>query len=617
LGGALLAGCNIGIQAPVDKSTHPSTTPVGMTVILPLAYETGTFQARLPDRDITNSFTVDAQNRSATASLTMMPGTYPLTVDACWRLKIFFVQQPPWPMSGCSSAISTFSVVKPSLELGPSGLSVNVGAPTPTDAEVSVNIAPTAQLTVNLSTTPTSRLTTQASTSIAAGTLGPVKFPLQGVSPGTASLTAKATGFDQDVLTVNVRPVVTGFCPSHAPPGAAVRIIGAGFVAPMSVKFGTAPAVQVTPTSTAEINLTVPGSLTAGTPTVTVTSNGQTSLPLSFTVTSGPLLLRATNDKVEQIRFNPGATFSAGSFQLLGSTSATLSPGTLSVGLARTCDQVARGSASDAQLFDLGGTATAPTLTLKSGIGTGGGLTGTGTAIDFLANLLVRGTNTGIETIDPATSPMSRLGGANGAGSPTGVATVTLAGSPARVFRSHGAGIDVYDISPSGIPIPGTNLTAGMSASAAGSALAWITPGSQLVRATSGAIEVIDVSGSMLTPRGANTSGGLSSSGVAVAVTGDRAVRGTSTGVEVYEISTPTAPQRCAFRNAAGSSTGVGVVIVGMVAFRATNNAMEAYDISGVMTTCPTPPSGTIIPAPVSLTAGLGLSSTGVALVGP
>jgi hypothetical protein len=212
---------------------------------------------------------------------------------------------------------------------------------------------------------------------------------------------------------------------------------------------------------------------------------------------------------------------------------------------------------------------------------------------------------------------MARLGGFNGGGSPSGVSTLTLPGAPPLVFRSHATGIEVYDVSNPAAPNRLTNLVQNMSSSATGSALAWVTPGARLVRASSAALEVVDVSGPTLTRRGANISGGGSAVGVGVAVTGTRAVRGTSTGIEVYDVSTPTSPQRCAFRNAAGSGTGVAVAIVGSIAFRATNNAIEAYDISGVLTSCPSPASGTVIPVPVALTAGLASSATGVALVGP
>ena len=102
---------------------------------------------------------------------------------------------------------------------------------------------------------------------------------------------------------------------------------------------------------------------------------------------------------------------------------------------------------------------------------------------------------------------------------------------------------------------------------------------------------------------------------------GTRVVRATNAGLEVYDASAPAKPVRCAFNNTGGASaTGVSVATVVLagstLAFRATNVGIEAYDITAATTSCPTPASGTLIPAGVQLQTVLGTSATGVAVVG-
>ncbi len=161
-----------------------------------------------------------------------------------------------------------------------------------------------------------------------------------------------------------------------------------------------------------------------------------------------------------------------------------------------------------------------------------------------------------------------------------------------------------------------------MTASSTGTALAWLSVGTRLVRATNLGIDVIGVTGAAPSRLGFNNTGGVSSTGVGVGVVGTRVVRATHAGVEVYEAKAPAKPVRCAFNNTGGASaTGVGVAAVVLagstIAFRATHVGIEAYDISAAMTSCPTPASGALIPAGVQLQTGLGTSATGVAVVGP
>jgi hypothetical protein len=613
VGLAGVSACLISIDDPKEGSTltvQSANDPVKVAISGNASYSGLT--VKVDGTDFSNQMTSVPGQHKDEGNLSVGVGSHTLVASAsvyCWYCS--GTQNQSTQTRNFTVTVATTPI--PALTLGPAGLQVTVGAPAKT-ADVRVSPAQTGALTVNLSD-PNGKLTVSSSVQIPANSTNPVGFSVSGISAGTANLTASATGASTGNLSVPVAaavppPVVSALCPNNGMAGTPLRISGTGFTGTVTVAFGGGAPVAVTPTSSTQINTTIPNALAAGATTITVASNGVSAAPQTFTITAGPLLLRAINDRVELIRFVPGT-----GFQLAGFANATLSPGNLSVGLTRSCDRAARASASDAQLFAIGGTAAAPSLTLVRGTPLPTTLTGNGTSAGFVPTLLVRGTDMGVETIDSAGTPMARRGGVNGAGSSIGVSIVTLAGPPPLVFRSHASGIDVYNVSTPTAPVQVTNLINGMSASTTGSALAWVTPGSRLVRASSGAIEVIDVSGTALTRQGANITGGGSSQGVAVAVSGSRAVRGTSTGIEVYDISNPASPQRCAFRNAAGSSTGVGVAVVGTLAFRATNSAIEAYDISN--TTCPTPASGTIIPAPVTLTTGLGLSSTGVALVGP
>jgi hypothetical protein len=612
----LLSGCNIVIQAPANLSTL--TTPaVAVNIGLPGLYKTGTFAARLNEADITSQFTVNAQGGTAAAGLTLTPGAYMLDVSACWGLNIVFVQAPPWPLNGCSSSRASFAVVQPRLVLGPMGLAL--AASQSGTATVQAVPAPGSALAIVLSASPASTLTAPSAATMPANSATAVNIQVQGVGPGAGTLSASATGYTSDSLNVLVRPLITQLSPASGPPGTTLAVTGAGFVAPVSVRFGTT-AVPVTPASGTALSVSVPQGLVAGATPVSVVSNAQTSAPVTFTVTSpAPMnvaaLFRATNDRVEIIQFTLNATFSSSTLQLLGSVSTPLSPGVLSVGLCRDGTRLAWAGAANVQVFGIGGTATAPTLTLAAATPLPSTLTGVGTACVFLPTVLVRGTDLGLDNLNPVTA--AKLGGFNGAGSSTGVA---LAAASPRVWRSHSTGLEEYSMSAPATPSLTANVITNMTGSSTGTALAWLSVGTTLVRATNLGIDVVDVTGAAPSRLGFNNSGGASSTGVGVSVMGTRVVRATNVGVEVYSASAPAAPVRCAFNNTGGASaTGVGVATVVLagstIAFRATNVGIEAYDISAATTSCPATASGTLIPAGVQLQTGLGTSATGVAVV--
>ncbi len=613
-----LSGCNVVIQAPADLATVTAPA-VAVNIGLPGLYQAGTFSARLNEADITSQFTVNAQSGTAAAGLTLTPGSYMLDVSACWGLNTGFVQAPPWPLNGCSSSRASFAVVQPRLALGPSDLALAVSQSR--TATVQAIPAPSAALTIVLSASPASTLVAPSAATVPANSAAPVNIPLQGAGPGSAAISASATGYTSASLNVSVRPLITQLSPASGPPGTAVTVAGAGFVAPVSVRFGTT-AVPVTPASGTALSVTVPQGLVAGATPITVTSNAQTSAPVSFTATSPApadvtALFRATNDRLEVIQFTLNAPFSSSALQLLGSVPTPLSPGVLSVGLCRDGARLAWAGAANVQVFGIGGTATAPTLTLAAATPLPSTLTGVGTACAFLPAALVRGTDLGVDNLNPAT--VARSGGFNGAGSSTGVA---LAAASPRLWRSHSTGLEEYGTSVPAAPNRTANVVANMTASSTGTALAWLSVGTRLVRATNLGIDVIGVTGAAPSRLGFNNTGGVSSTGVGVGVVGTRVVRATNAGVEVYEAKAPAKPVRCAFNNTGGASaTGVGVAAVVLagstIAFRATHVGIEAYDISAAMTSCPTPASGALIPAGVQLQTGLGTSATGVAVVGP
>lgn len=612
----LLSGCSIVIKDPPDKITVAAPN-VTVNIGLPFIYRPGTFMAQLNEADITSQFNVNTQNGTAAANLTLVPGNYVLDARACWGINIYFVTQPPWPFQGCSTARTQFTVIQPQLLLTPGTLTIPVSR---TDsAQLQVVPTPTSNLNITLSSTPTGKLGAPANITFPANSSTPLSISLQGLAPGTAVLNATASSYSSASISATILPLVTQLSPASGPTGTTVIVTGAGFVAPVTARFGNT-AATVTQTSTTQLSVTVPNGLTTGAKQFTVASAGQTSAAVSFTVTTAAptnitALFRATNDRVEILQFTAGTPFSTSSFQLLGSVPTSTSPGMLSVGMCRNATQLAWTGASDVKLFTIGGTVTAPTLTLAAATPLPTNLSGTGTACDFLSTTpaaLIRGTNNGVESLNPATNPLIKSGGFNGASAPLGVSMI--AASP-RFWRSYPGGLEEYNLNASGVPNRVVNFTTNITASTTGTDLAWLSFGTSLVRASNLGIDIFNVTAAPVRSGFLNT-GGASSVGVGVSVVGTRVVRATDMGLETYDVSTPTAPRQCAFRNTGGSSsTGVDVVTVGTVAFRATHTGIEAYDISD--TSCPSPPSDTIIPVgvPASLQLGLGISTTGVALI--
>lgn len=607
-----LGGCAVTVKYPVDQSVS-TTASVPVEIGLPFAYVANSFRATLNEADITARFTLNNGQTPASAMLDLPPGSYRLDATACWRFNILFVIPAPWPTSGCPTATAAFKVVQPRLVLDPAQVVTTVG----TSATISLRADPAPSTALTVTLTPPSVVGSATTATIPAGTAANVSLALQGSAPGTGTLSASASGWLPASAQVQVSPRLSALSPTNAPVGTPLTLRGAGFMGTTQVRFGTQATVTVSPTANGTvIQIPLPASLSQGVIPVTVVSNAQTSNSIDVTVTppppADPVLFRATDQSIEIIRFTLAPVFADSQFSWLDALPVTASPGNLSVGLARQGAQLIRASASDLQVFSIGGTAATPTLTLATATDASTGLTGTGTAAAFLPNSLVRGTNVGIEAISLTGSPLLKLGGLAGGSSTHGVALLIDA-ARLRAWRSMDMGLEAYDLSNPVSPTRAANVIVNMSGSTTGTAMDWVIPGSRLVRATNVGIDIVDTATLPPTRVGFKNTGGASATGVGVAVTGTRVVRATSFGIEVWDISTPSAPRQCSHQMGDLSATGVDVKVIGTVAIRATDESIEAYDIADL--SCPAVPSGTVIPAPVKFRDRLDSSSTGVALV--
>lgn len=624
----LTTACGITIVRPVNQSSAAPSS-VASEVTLPAFYKPNTFRASLNERDVTASYTisiVNSINGTANGTLTgLTPGTYVLDVGACWGINVLFVTQPrdpitgdPIPTSGCYGARSTFTVVQPRLALSfvansvVSGDAVHVNVQATPQSPNAVNVVLGSSNTAAVSA---GALTVQPNTTTANGTVS-------SASAGTATITASAGGYTSATGTVTVRPRLTQLAPPSVAPGATITGAGAGFVAPVTVRFGAAgPTVNATNVTATQFSVVVPASLAPGSVMVTVRSNGQDSAPFTLTVTApasiNRAMFRSNADSIETIRFSHAIPFASSSFLPGSFLGVSTSTGMQVVGLCRNGATLARASSNAVELFTVGGSAAAPTLTAGAKTPLPSGLSGVASDCAFAPGTLMRGTDAGLETINPASSPLTRQGFNNTGGSTAVGVSLAVAGT--SVFRSTSTGLETYSVSTPSTPTQQSNTISNMSGSPMGTALAWLVPGTTLVRATSAGIDVLNVATPTAVSRlGANNLGRQSATGVDVALLGTgagaRVVRATDEGIEVYDVSNTAQPRRCFFRNADLSTTGVGLAVIGNVAFRATDDTIEAYDLTGVLTaSCPTTASNTAIPAPIQQTVRP--ATTGVALI--
>lgn len=623
LGAVLLTtACSVTIVRPANQAIAVPSSVVS-EVTLPALYKPNTFSARLNERDVTSSYTiniVNSTNGTANGTLTgLTPGAYVLDVGACWGINVLFVTQPQNPTSGCYADRSTFTVLQPRLALSLAATSVTAGDVVQANVQATPQLPDAVNVTLgssNPSAVPAGAATVLPNTTTATANLS-------SASAGVATITASAVGYTSATASVAVRPRLTQLVPASAVPGDTIAGVGAGFVAPLSVRFGTGgPTVNATNVTATQFTVVVPASLLPGSVQVTVNSNGQTSAPFTLAVTAPPpvarAMFRSNADSIETIRFSHATPFASSSFLPASVVGVSTSTGMQAVGLCRNGATLARASSNAVELFTVGGTAAAPTLTAGAKTPLPSGLSGVASDCVFAPGTLVRGTDAGLETLNPASNPLQRQGG-NITGGSTAVG-VSLAVNGTSVFRSTSTGLETYSVSNPNAPVLQSNVIANMSGSTTGTALAWLVPATTLVRATTYGIDVVNVTTpTAVSHLGANNSGRQSTlGGVDVAIVGTgpaaRVVRATDEGIEVYDVSNTAQPKRCFFRNADQSSTGVGLVVIGNVAFRATDDTIEAYDLSGVLTaSCPATASNTAIPAPIQ--QAVRPATTGVALI--
>ncbi|MBT9614239.1 MAG: IPT/TIG domain-containing protein [Burkholderiales bacterium] len=586
---SVLAGC-ISINQPTQNQTLSS--PVAVDVTWNTDMKPGTFYAEVDGVNVTAKFNLSAY-RTATASLPLANGAHQLKAGG--ELWYFYTQ-------GYSSTATyrDFNVHTqlPSLNFSnPSPITLNAGAtvnlgvttPAPVSSPLVVTLTPN-NANIALGNAPAGTahaITVAAQQNNAAETL-------RGVQAGAATVRASASNYQDATISVNVKPVISALNPNTGAPSSAVTINGQGFVAGASARFGNTPGATSFVSSN-QLQTTVPSGL-SGMVTVTVQAGGQTSNGVSFTVTAstpGLVVFRSGEGDVQAF------DYTTSSASLIGSRSATLSPGMQVVGLSfngsgtlvrassgdvqtfgvnaagqlapgatisatlspvgasvvALTNQVIRSSASDVQVFSLNGTA----LALQGAIGAS--LSSSGSAVDTTVisgrRLAVRVYGGGIEVFDITTPSAITLRGRNqsGALSPTGVG-VKIDGT--RAVRVHASGVEVYDLTSANPSLVASNVSGALSST--GVAVAADQNLGRIVRAYNGGIEFYRLIGTTLQRIGAR-GGALSPTGVAVALSGNRVFRAESGGVEEYDISNPISIPQPTRTNASLSSTGVGIAL--------------------------------------------------------
>ena len=495
----------------------------------------------------------------------------------------FTVQAPPLPTLGFSP--NSLPLV--------SGANANVA--------VTVPAAPGAAQTVTLTASPAAgAITAPATATVPAGATSSPTFTVTGGAAGSASLTASAAGFNNGLLNVAVSPGLSLLTPSSAPPGTPITFTGTGFVAGATTHFGTtsSAAGSITPTS---LIAAIPAGFAAGVVNVTVTVAGQTSAPMTLTVTPpvvvppAATLFRTSAQDVQTFTF----TAMPASFTLVDTDAATAQGGQYAVGVAQTPTTLARSSPADVQAFTIAGTPANLTLSATRS----GALSGTGSAVAISGTTIVRAIDTGIQVGVLGAGTITPLVNASGSVSATGVA-VDILGT--MVVRAHSGGIDLFSVSNPAAPVrlsaPGTG---GGDASAVGTGVRFVSA-TRVVRSTPQGIELYDITNPAAPVQlAANRTGFVDAAmGTAVAVEpgGAAVIRATSRGVERYTLAAMTITGLVGSSNGRVSTTGVGVVVVGPRVFRATNDHLEVYNL---------PALGPVVTEIAATVSAIGVGLTG------
>ncbi|MBP1687992.1 MAG: hypothetical protein H6Q33_4135 [Deltaproteobacteria bacterium] len=383
------------------------------------------------------------------------------------------------------------------------------------------------------------------------------------------------------------------------------------------------PTASFGPTDTsAQFDIT---GQTVGSTQLSASATGYTA-PTVLTVNVqqpvGLLLYRSHASGVETYRFTPGPN--GGSFQRVASTSSTMSPGLMVVGLDRKGTTLIRSGSQGFEVYTIGGTVASPTLTLAgSAPSTGQGspaLAGSGTDAAISQNVWARAIGFGIETWQPGTGTLTQYGSSSvGGGATAGQALLADPNYP-RILRSTPSSLEIWDISTPSTPQRTTNNISVFAAQTV-SDIAWLDPGRRLVRSHTNGIQIIDVDQTVTPPTltigGSNSTGGGTFGAVAVASNATLVARATGQGLELYALWPTGNPTRCGTSNQGNASAaGVSLASGGTWVFRATATSIESYDMSGL--TCPQNDVTTTQTLPVKIfTTGVIPATTGLGLAGP
>lgn len=381
------------------------------------------------------------------------------------------------------------------------------------------------------------------------------------------------------------------------------------------------PAFGPTGTST-QFNVT---GQAVGSSQISGTATGYTA-PAALTINvrqpPGLLLFRSHASGVETYRFTPGAN--GGSFQRVGSTPSSMSPGLTVVGLDRKGSTLIRAGSQGFEAYTIGGTTASPTLALAGSAPPTGtnspGLTGAGASAAIGSQVWVRGIEFGIETWQPGTGTLTKPGSSNVGGGATAGQALLADPNYARILRSTPSSLEIWDVSTPSMPTrPTNNITVFAAQTVA--AIAWLDPGRRLVRSHANGIQIIDVEQSLtpptLTVAGFNSTGGGTFGAVAVASSATRVARATGQGLEIYALWPTGNPTKCGVSNQGNAgAAGVAMTSHSDWVFRATPTSIEAYDLTGLM--CPQTNVTTAVTLPASIfTTNVIPATTGLGLAGP
>lgn len=275
----LLSGC-VQIKQPTNGQSLPFG-PVVAQVGFTSQECPGTFQVTLDGTDVTGQFSPQPPaNTLPQATFTSLAaGSHTLSASAQTYQYWFLI-----PYCGSGSDSVTFSIQSPPLPLlgfsPPGPITINSG--NSTSEKVTASAAPSTATSVTLSVT-TSNAAVPGSTSIASGQTSSPSFSVTGKLGGSATVTAAATGFQSSTLSVAVKPVITKLSPASGVRGTIITITGVGFATGSTVNFGC-QSVTATFVSSTQLTVALPSCVSPGSVSLQVTTNGQQSNSMTFTV---------------------------------------------------------------------------------------------------------------------------------------------------------------------------------------------------------------------------------------------------------------------------------------------------------------------------------------------